>query len=152
MYVLIVGVLIFAFMRLPSAFLPEEDQGMLIALVQLPVGSSQEQTIEVLKKIEDHFLDNESDAVQSMFAAAGFSFSGRGQNSGIAFIRLKDWDERDLEKDGVQAIVGRAWGAFSQIREAFVFAINPPAIPALGVASGFNFQFAGSQRYGARRR
>jgi multidrug efflux pump len=75
-----------------------------------------------------------------MFAAAGFSFSGRGQNSGIAFIRLKDWDERDLEKDGVQAIVGRAWGAFSQIREAFVFAINPPAIPALGVASGFNFQ------------
>ncbi len=140
MYVLIVGVLIFAFMRLPSAFLPEEDQGMLIALVQLPVGSSQEQTIEVLKKIEDHFLDNESDAVQSMFAAAGFSFSGRGQNSGIAFIRLKDWDERDLEKDGVQAIVGRAWGAFSQIREAFVFAINPPAIPALGVASGFNFQ------------
>ena len=140
MYVLIVGVLIFAFMRLPSAFLPEEDQGMLIALVQLPVGSSQEQTIEVLKKIEDHFLDNESDAVQSMFAAAGFSFSGRGQNSGIAFIRLKDWDERDLEKDGVQAIVGRAWGAFSQIREAFVFAINPPSIPALGVASGFNFQ------------
>ena len=140
MYVLIVGVLIFAFMRLPSAFLPEEDQGMLIALVQLPVGSSQEQTIEVLKKIEDHFLDNESDAVQSMFAAAGFSFSGRGQNSGIAFIRLKDWDERDLEKDGVQAVVGRAWGAFSQIREAFVFAINPPAIPALGVASGFNFQ------------
>ena len=140
MYVLIVGVLIFAFMRLPSAFLPEEDQGMLIALVQLPVGSSQEQTIEVLKKIEDHFLDNESDAVQSMFAAAGFSFSGRGQNSGIAFIRLKDWDDRDLEKDGVQAIVGRAWGAFSQIREAFVFAINPPAIPALGVASGFNFQ------------
>ena len=140
MYVLIVGVLIFAFMRLPSAFLPEEDQGILIALVQLPVGSSQEQTIEVLKKIEDHFLDNESDAVQSMFAAAGFSFSGRGQNSGIAFIRLKDWDERDLEKDGVQAVVGRAWGAFSQIREAFVFAINPPAIPALGVASGFNFQ------------
>ncbi len=140
MYVLIVGVLIFAFMRLPSAFLPEEDQGILIALVQLPVGSSQEQTIEVLKKIEDHFLDNESDAVQSMFAAAGFSFSGRGQNSGIAFIRLKDWDERDIEKDGVQAVVGRAWGAFSQIREAFVFAINPPAIPALGVASGFNFQ------------
>ncbi|MEC7547324.1 MAG: efflux RND transporter permease subunit [Pseudomonadota bacterium] len=139
-YIAIVGVLIFSFMRLPNAFLPEEDQGMLIALVQLPVGSSQEQTVEVLKKIEDHFLDNESDAVQSMFAAAGFSFSGRGQNSGIAFIRLKDWDERDLEKDGVQAIVGRAWGAFSQIREAFVFAINPPAIPALGVASGFNFQ------------
>ncbi|TNC87126.1 MAG: hydrophobe/amphiphile efflux-1 family RND transporter [Thalassolituus sp.] len=139
-YIAIVGVLIFSFMRLPNAFLPEEDQGMLIALVQLPVGSSQEQTVEVLKKIEDHFLDNESDAVQSMFAAAGFSFSGRGQNSGIAFIRLKDWEERDLEKDGVQAIVGRAWGAFSQIREAFVFAINPPAIPALGVASGFNFQ------------
>lgn len=139
-YVAIVGVLIFSFMKLPNAFLPEEDQGMLITLVQLPVGSSQEQTVEVLKKIEDHFLNNESEAVEAMFAAAGFSFSGRGQNTGIAFVRLKDWSERDLEKDGVQAVVGRAMGAFSQIREAFVFALNPPAIPALGIASGFNFQ------------
>ena len=140
MYLLIVGVLVVGFMRLPTAFLPEEDQGMLITLVQLPVGSTQEQTVEVLKKIEDHFLDNESDSVESMFAAAGFSFSGRGQNSGIAFIRLKDWDQRDPETQGVQAIIGRAMGAFWPMREAFVFAINPPAIPALGVASGFNFQ------------
>ncbi|MEK9711048.1 MAG: efflux RND transporter permease subunit [Thalassolituus sp.] len=140
LYVGIVVVLIFAFMRLPNAFLPEEDQGMLITLVQLPVGSSQEQTIEVLKKIEHHFLVNEADAVESMFAAAGFSFAGSGQNSGIAFVRLKDWSERDLEKDGVQAVVGRAMGTFWQIREAFIFALNPPAIPALGIASGFNFQ------------
>ncbi|MGO1659316.1 MAG: efflux RND transporter permease subunit [Marinobacter sp.] len=139
-YVVIVGVLAFSFLRLPSAFLPEEDQGILLAQVQLPVGSTQEQTIEVLEKMERHFLENESDAVQSVFTAAGFSFAGQGQNSGIAFVRLKDWSERDLEQDGVSAIIGRAMGAFSQVREAVIFALNPPAIPALGVASGFNFQ------------
>lgn len=139
-YVVIVGVLAFSFMRLPSAFLPEEDQGILLAQVQLPVGSTQEQTIEVLKKMEHHFLEDESEVVSSMFTVAGFSFAGRGQNSGLAFVRLKDWSERDLDQDGAQAIIGRAMGAFSQVREAVIFALNPPAIPALGVASGFNFQ------------
>ena len=140
LYVLIVAALGWSFLRLPSSFLPDEDQGMIITMVQLPVGSTQEQTIEVLKKIEHHFMVNESEAVESMFAAAGFSFAGRGQNSGLAFIRLKNWDERDLEKNGVQAVIGRAWGAFGQIREAFIFALNPPAIQELGVAGGFNFQ------------
>ncbi len=140
LYGLITGVLAFTFMRLPSSFLPEEDQGILLAQVQLPTGSTQEQTIDVLKKMEKHFLEDEARAVESMFTVAGFSFSGRGQNSGLAFVRLKDWSERDLEKDGVQAIIGRAMGAFSQVREAIIFALNPPAIPALGVASGFNFQ------------
>lgn len=139
-YLVLIGVLAFSFMRLPSAFLPEEDQGILLAQVQLPVGSTQEQTIEVLKKMEHHFLKDESRAVESIFTVAGFSFAGRGQNSGLSFIRLKDWSERDLEKDGVQAIIGRAMGAFSQVREAVIFALNPPAIPALGVSSGFNFQ------------
>ncbi|GAA3961874.1 efflux RND transporter permease subunit [Allohahella marinimesophila] len=140
MYVAIVGVLAFSFMRLPSAFLPEEDQGILLAQVQLPVGSTQAQTIEVLKKLEQHFLVNESEVVSSVFTVAGFSFAGRGQNSGLAFIRLKDWGERDLEQDDAPAIIKRAMGAFSQVREAVIFALNPPAIPALGVASGFNFQ------------
>jgi multidrug efflux pump len=139
-YFMITGVLAFAFMRLPSAFLPEEDQGILLAQVQLPTGATQEQTIEVLKKMEKHFLEDESQAVESMFTVAGFSFAGRGQNSGLAFVRLKDWSERDLNKDGVQAVIGRAMGALSQVREAVIFALNPPAIPALGVASGFNFQ------------
>ncbi|TBW56508.1 efflux RND transporter permease subunit [Marinobacter halodurans] len=140
LYGVIVGVLAFSFMRLPSAFLPDEDQGILLAQVQLPVGSTQQQTVDVLKKMEHHFLVDEKDVVQSMFTVAGFSFAGQGQNSGLAFVRLKDWEDRDLDKDGVQAIVGRAMGAFSQIREAVIFALNPPSIPALGVASGFNMQ------------
>ncbi|MBS8239870.1 AcrB/AcrD/AcrF family protein [Marinobacter lipolyticus] len=139
-YVAVVGVLAFTFMRLPSSFLPDEDQGILLAQVQLPVGSSQAQTIDVLEKMEHHFLVNEAEAVESMFSVAGFSFSGRGQNSGLAFVRLKDWSERDLEQNGVNAIIGRAMAEFSQVREAVIFALNPPSIPALGVASGFNFQ------------
>lgn len=140
MYLLIVIALGYSFMRLPTAFLPDEDQGILLAQVQLPVGSTQEQTIEVLKKMEHHFLVEESDVVESMFSVAGFSFAGQGQNSGLAFVRLKDWGDRDLSKDGVSGIIGRAMGAFSQVREAIIFALNPPSIPALGVASGFNFQ------------
>ncbi|WP_101676106.1 efflux RND transporter permease subunit [Alloalcanivorax mobilis] len=139
-YVVIVGVLVFAFMRLPAAFLPDEDQGILLNQVQLPVGSTQEQTIEVLKKMEHYYLEEEKGVVQSMFAVAGFSFAGRGQNSGIAFVRLKPWEDRDLSQDGVQQIIGRAMGYFSTVREGIIYALNPPAIPALGVASGFNFQ------------
>jgi multidrug efflux pump len=139
-YVAIVGVLAFAFMRLPSAFLPEEDQGIMLTQVQLPVGSTQGQTIEVLKKMENYFLNEEQGAVESIFTVAGFSFAGRGQNSGIAFVRLKDWSERDLSEDGVQHVVQRAMGYFSTIREAVIFALNPPSIPALGTSDGFNFQ------------
>ncbi|SFM36235.1 efflux RND transporter permease subunit [Marinobacter zhejiangensis] len=139
-YVAIVGALAFSFMRMPSAFLPDEDQGILLAQVQLPVGSTQHQTLEVLEKLETHFLENEAEAVESVFTVAGFSFAGQGQNSGLAFVRLKDWEDRDLENNGVDAIIGRAMGAFSQVREAVIFALNPPSIPALGVASGFNFQ------------
>jgi len=139
-YLAIVAVLGFTFTRLPGAFLPEEDQGILLTQVQLPVGSTQEQTIEVLKKMEHYFLEEESEAVSSIFTVAGFSFAGRGQNSGIAFVRLKDWEERDLAVNGVQQVIGRAMGYFSGIREAIIFALNPPAIPALGTSSGFNMQ------------
>ncbi|MDV2077933.1 efflux RND transporter permease subunit [Marinobacter xestospongiae] len=138
-YVGVVVALGYSFMRLPTAFLPDEDQGILLAQVQLPVGSTQGQTLEVLDKLEHHFLVDEAEAVESMFVVAGFSFAGQGQNSGLAFVRLKDWEDRDLDTNGVDAIIGRAMGAFSQIREAVIFALNPPSIPALGVASGFDF-------------
>ncbi|UWN51733.1 Multidrug efflux pump subunit AcrB [Alcanivorax sp. ALC70] len=138
-YVAIVAVLGFTFTRLPSAFLPEEDQGILLTQVQLPVGSTLGQTMDVLGKMENYYL-NEEKAVTSIFTVGGFSFAGRGQNSGIAFVRLKDWEERDLSVDGVQQVIGRSMGYFSQIREAIIFALNPPAIPALGTSGGFNFQ------------
>jgi len=139
-YVAIVAVLGLVFMRLPSAFLPEEDQGIMLAMVQLPSGSTQEQTMEVIKKMEDYYREEESDVVESIFAVAGFSFAGRGQNTGMAFIRLKSWDERDLSKDSVHDVIGRSMAYFGTIREAFIFTLNPPAIPALGISSGFNMQ------------
>jgi len=139
-YVIIVGVLGFSFMRLPSSFLPEEDQGILFTLVTLPAGSTQEQTVDVLKKMEDYYLNEESSAVDGLFTVAGFSFTGQGQNAGMAFVNLKDWSERDLSVDGANNVVGRAMGYFSTIREAMMFALNPPSIPELGNASGFDFQ------------
>ncbi|MGJ3255175.1 MAG: efflux RND transporter permease subunit [Alcanivorax sp.] len=139
-YVVIVGVLGFSFMRLPSSFLPEEDQGMMFTLVTLPAGSTQEQTVDVLKKMETYYLNEETSAVDGLFTVAGFSFTGQGQNAGLAFVNLKDWNERDLSVDGVDQVVGRSMGFFASIREAMIFALNPPSIPELGNASGFDFQ------------
>ncbi|KRG44260.1 multidrug transporter [Stenotrophomonas pictorum JCM 9942] len=126
------------FARLPSSFLPNEDQGILMALVQAPVGATQERTLESIYKLEDHFLKNEKDAVESVFSVQGFSFSGMGQNSGMAFVKLKDWGERTPDQ-GVGPITGRAMGALGQIKDAFIFAFPPPAMPELGIASGYSF-------------
>ena len=126
------------FVRLPSSFLPNEDQGILMALVQAPVGATQERTLESIYKLEDHFLQNEKDAVESVFSVQGFSFSGMGQNSGMAFVKLKDWKDRGA-KDGVGPITGRAMAALGQIKDAFIFAFPPPAMPELGTASGYTF-------------
>ncbi|MTI74147.1 MAG: multidrug efflux RND transporter permease subunit SmeE [Stenotrophomonas sp.] len=126
------------FMRLPSSFLPNEDQGILMALVQAPVGATQERTLESIYKLEDHFLQNEKDAVESVFSVQGFSFSGMGQNSGMAFVKLKDWDERTADQ-GVGPVTGRAMAALGQIKDAFIFAFPPPAMPELGTASGYTF-------------
>ena len=139
-YVVIVGVLGYSFMRLPSSFLPEEDQGIMFTLVTLPAGSTQEQTVDVLKKMENYYLNEETSAVDGLFTVAGFSFTGQGQNAGLAFVNLKDWSERDLSVDGVDQVVGRSMGFFASIREAMIFALNPPSIPELGNASGFDFQ------------
>ena len=136
-YVAIVAVLALLFTRLPTSFLPDEDQGLLFAQIQLPTGASKERSITVMDDVEQYFLEQEAENVESVFSVIGFSFSGRGQNSGILFVKLKDWSERE---DDVQTIAGRAMGAFSQIKEAMIFAFVPPAITQLGTSSGFNFQ------------
>ncbi len=139
-YLLIVVGLAFLFMRLPSSFLPEEDQGVLLTMVQLPAGATQESTERVLERVTKYYLDNEKDNVNSVFTVNGFGFSGRGQNAGLVFASLKDWGERPGAQNKVGAIAGRANGAFSQIKEAIVIAFNVPAIVELGTATGFDFQ------------
>ena len=140
MYAVLLVVLALVFMRLPTSFLPEEDQGVLFSQIQLPTGATQQRTLKVIEKVENHFLTAEKDSVASVFAVAGFSFSGNGQNSGIAFVRMKDWSERKGAEHRVNAIVGRAMGNFSQIKDAMVFAFAPPAVLELGNASGFDLQ------------
>ncbi len=137
-YVFILAGLVVLFMRLPSSFLPEEDQGILFSMVQLPTGATQESTLEVLKTIEHHFLVEEKDSVKSMFTVAGFSFAGSGQNAGLAFVQLKDWGERKGAGNSAQAIAGRAMKSFAQIKSAMGFAFTPPAVMELGNASGFD--------------
>ena len=139
-YVAIIGVLALLFFKMPTAFLPDEDQGVLFTMVMLPAGASQERTVEVLKKVEHQFLENEKDNVRTLFAAAGFSFAGQGQNMGLGFVGMKDWSLREEPGQDVKSVAGRAMGAFSQIREAMVFAFVPPAVLELGTASGFNVQ------------
>ncbi len=139
-YGALLAVLAVSFMRLPTSFLPEEDQGVLFSMVQLPTGATQQRTLKVLEKLEHHFLEDEKASVASVFTVAGFSFAGNGQNAGLAFVRLKDWSERKSPDQKVKAIAGRAMGAFSQIREAMVFAFAPPAVMELGNASGFDLQ------------
>jgi multidrug efflux pump len=139
-YGALLAVLAVSFMRLPTSFLPEEDQGVLFSMVQLPTGATQQRTLKVLEKLEHHFMENEKASVASVFTVAGFSFAGNGQNAGLAFVRLKDWSERQSPEQKVKAIAGRAMGVFSQIREAMVFAFAPPAVMELGNASGFDLQ------------
>jgi multidrug efflux pump len=139
-YALIVVVLGFLFVRMPTSFLPEEDQGVMFTQVMLPAGATQERTIEVLKKVERHFLDDEKDTAASIFTVAGFSFGGRGQNMGIGFINMRNWSERQGPGMSVKAIAGRAMAAFSKIREAMVFAFVPPAVIELGTSNGFSVQ------------
>jgi len=139
-YVLIVTMVGFLFHRMPTSYLPEEDQGILFAQAMLPANSSLEQTQEVLEGVRDYFLEDEKDAVESCMTVAGFSFAGRGQNMGLAFIKLKDWKLRNRPDLKADAVAGRAMGVFSIIRNAMVFAFPPPAVVELGVAKGFDFQ------------
>ncbi|SFD97158.1 multidrug efflux pump [Phytobacter palmae] len=140
LYILIVIGMAILFIRLPSSFLPDEDQGVFLTMTQLPAGATQERTQKVLDEVTKYYLENEKDNVNSVFTVNGFGFSGRGQNTGIAFVSLKNWDERPGEKNKVPAIAGRASAHFSQIKDAMVFAFNLPAIVELGTATGFDFQ------------
>jgi len=139
-YGLLVALLAVGYLRLPTSFLPEEDQGFLILQATLPAGATQERTLAVLEQIEAHFLENEPEAVRELITVAGFSFAGQGQNMAIGFVQLKDWSERERPDLAVNAVVGRAMQAFSQIRDARVFAFAPPAVIELGTASGWNLQ------------
>ncbi|MCE0800249.1 multidrug efflux RND transporter permease subunit AcrB [Buttiauxella sp. S04-F03] len=140
LYLLIVVGMAFLFIRLPSSFLPDEDQGVFLTMAQLPAGATQERTQAVLDDVTKYYLEKEKDNVNSVFTVNGFGFSGQGQNTGLAFVSLKDWDERPGEENKVPAIAGRASAEFSKIKDAIVFAFNLPAIVELGTATGFDFQ------------
>ena len=127
------------FMRMPTAFLPDEDQGILFTQAILPTNSTQESTKKVMSKISDFYLNETGDSVKSVFSVSGFSFAGSGQNMGLAFVGLKDWSERTGPGQDVKSVAGRAMGMFMQMKEAFVFAFVPPAVIELGTANGFDF-------------
>jgi multidrug efflux pump len=127
------------FLRLPTAFLPQEDQGFLFAQVIAPVGATQQRTMQAIQAVEKHFLENEQAAVKSIFTVQGFSFGGGGQNTGTGFINLRDWSQRKSPELSVDAVARRAMGALMQIKDAFAFAFAPPPLPELGISAGFVF-------------
>ena len=139
-YVLIVAGLGFLWMRIPTSYLPDEDQGILFAQILMPTGSTLEQTQEVADQVQQYFLENEKEAVDSCMAITGVGFSGRAQNNGMLFVKLKDWEYRSREDLRVKAVAGRAMQAFASIRNATVFAFPPPPVVELGNATGFDFQ------------
>jgi hydrophobe/amphiphile efflux-1 (HAE1) family protein len=139
-YVLLVGVVGFLYWRLPSAYLPDEDQGILMCQVIMPTGSTLEQTTAVADQVGRHFRENEAEAVESCMTIPGMSFSGRSQNNAMVFVKLRDWSLRERPELKAKAIAGRAMGAFSGIRNALVFAFPPPAVVELGMARGVEFQ------------
>ncbi|MGC0953581.1 efflux RND transporter permease subunit [Pantoea agglomerans] len=147
-YLVIVVGMAFLFVRLPSSFLPEEDQGLLLAQAQLPAGATQERTQKVLDQVTDYFLTQEKDTVKSVFTVNGFGFAGRGQNTGIAFVSLKPWDERTGSDMKVPAIAGRAMQALGAIKDAMVIPFNLPAIIELGNATGFDFELIDQNNLG----
>ncbi|RWR00699.1 multidrug transporter [[Pantoea] beijingensis] len=140
LYLLIVIGMAYLFLKLPTSFLPEEDQGLLLAQAQLPAGATQERTQKVLDQVSDYFLTKEKANVNSVFTVNGFGFAGRGQNTGIAFVSLKPWDERSSSDNKVPAIAGRAMKALGTIKDAMVIPFNLPAIIELGNATGFDFE------------
>ncbi len=137
-YAAILGAVAVVYMRLPTSFLPGEDQGYMIVNVQLPPGATQGRTEAVMEQVEDFVLKQPE--VQNMVSVLGFSFSGQGQNAALAFVSLKDWSERTKPGQSAEALAGRTMGALMGVRDAFIFALSPPPIPELGNASGFTFR------------
>jgi multidrug efflux pump len=139
-YAGIVVVLVLLFLRLPTAFLPEEDQGLIITQITLPTGATQARTLAVAKQVEHFFLVDEKDDVATAFMITGFSFAGAGQNTAICFVHLKDWSGRTNAADKAEGIARKAMRVFSKIRDAQVFALVPPPVRELGNSSGFDVQ------------
>ena len=139
-FMAIVALMAFLFVRLPTGFLPDEDQGFVITLITLPTGAVQERTMAVAKEVSKFYLEDEKDNVDFTFVIAGFSFSGAGQNTGLAFTRLKDWDQRKGKQNTAQAVAQRAFMKFMQLPDAQVFALVPPSVQELGQSSGFDIQ------------
>jgi multidrug efflux pump len=139
-YAVLIVALGLLFVRLPTSFFPEEDQGFFLTIVQLPSGATADRTRAVMNEIDTYFADEEGDSVRGTFSVVGFSFAGAGQNQGVVFVNLRDWAERGRADQSANAIVQRAYGRFSQIRDAMVFPVVPPAVQGLGVGSGFDMQ------------
>ena len=137
-YAAIIAAVAVLYQRLPTSFLPGEDQGNILVNIQLPPGATQERTLAVIEQVEAFILKQPE--VQSMVGVLGFSFSGQGQNAALAFVTLKDWDQREGEAHSAAALAGRAFGGLSGIRDAFIYPLSPPPIPELGTASGFSFR------------
>lgn len=139
-YLVLLAMLVVLFIRIPTAFIPNEDQGMMFLMVTAPSGSTVARTLKTVKKIEDYFLEKEIANIENLFTVTGFSFAGVGQNVALGFIGLKDWDQRKGQDQSVFALTGRAMGMLSQLKDAMAFAFYPPPIRELGNASGFNMQ------------
>jgi multidrug efflux pump len=139
-YLVVIVAVGFLFVRLPKSFLPDEDQGTMFVLVQAPAGSTQERTAKVLADVTNWLLTDQKDIVEAVFTVNGFSFAGRGQNSGLVFVRMKDYGLRQRADQKVGALVGRMFGHFAGYKDAMIFPVNPPSIPELGTASGFDFE------------
>jgi hydrophobe/amphiphile efflux-1 (HAE1) family protein len=139
-YVVIVAVMAWLYLRVPTSFLPDEDQGVLFVQVTTPVGATEGRTAAVLDQIREYFVKKEGESVDGIFTVTGFNFGGRGQSSGLAFVHLKDWSKRPGAEHRVQAIAGRAMAYFSTIKDAMAFAFAPPAVLELGNATGFDFE------------
>ncbi|XKM14424.1 efflux RND transporter permease subunit [Orbaceae bacterium ac157xtp] len=148
-YILIITAMVFGFNRLPTGFLPNEDQGVVVLSFELPPGSTLAQTQAILSQASQHFLETEKESVKDIFIISGFNFTlGRGQNMGMGFIKLKDWNERTSKSQNINAIIGRANGYLHTITEARSFAFNVPAVPALGMANGFSYMLKDSSGLG----
>ena len=140
LYLVVVGIMAFLFVRLPTGFLPDEDQGVAFVVLQLPPGAAISRTVAAEKQVEDYFLNNEKTAVYGVFCLAGFSFAGQGQNAGQCFLPMKPFDQRPGAKNKAQAVVGRSYRALSQIHDAMAIPLTPPAVAELGNATGFDLE------------
>jgi Cation/multidrug efflux pump len=139
-YVLIVVVVGILFLRTPTSYVPEEDQGIMLSQIMLPTGSTIEQTMQVVTRVQEHFLKNEKEAVESCMTISGIGFSGRAQNNGMVFVKLKDWGLRNRSDLKVKAVAQRATMALFLIFEVPWYLLPPPAVTELGMGTGFDFQ------------